>query len=78
MMADWTADESWDAGDLACGELILDLRQRIKKLRPRQTFYLVTRDPGAVLDIPAWCRLTGHALKQAEHPNYLIQRKDNS
>jgi tRNA 2-thiouridine synthesizing protein A len=77
-MADWSADDSWDAGDLGCGELIIDLRQRIKKLRPRQTFHLITQDLGAVLDIPAWCRLTGHALKQAEHPNYLIQRKDDS
>jgi tRNA 2-thiouridine synthesizing protein A len=78
MMADWTADASWDAGDLGCGELVIDLRQRVKKLRPRQMFHLVATDPGAIEDIPAWCRLTGHALKQAEHPNYLIQRKDDS
>jgi tRNA 2-thiouridine synthesizing protein A len=77
-MAVWTADESWDAGDLGCGELVIDLRQRIRKLLPQQMFHLVANDPGAVEDIPAWCRLTGHLLKQAEHPNYLIQRKVDS
>ncbi len=75
-MSDWTANETWDAGDLGCGELVIELRQRIRKLEPGQIFHLITNDLGAVLDIPAWCRLTGHKLKQATHPNYLIQRKD--
>ena len=75
-MSDWDADDKWDAGKLGCGELVAELRRRIRLLQPRQTFHLVASDPGAVEDIPAWCRLTGQALKQAGHPHYLIQRKD--
>jgi tRNA 2-thiouridine synthesizing protein A len=75
-MSDWIADDTWDAGDLGCGELMVELRRRVRMLRPRQTIHLIANDPGAIEDIPAWCRLTGHALKRAGHPNYLIQRKD--
>jgi tRNA 2-thiouridine synthesizing protein A len=75
-MSDWSADDTWDAGDLGCGELMVELRRRVRIIRPRQTIHLVANDPGAIEDIPAWCRLTGHVLKQADHPDYLIERKD--
>lgn len=77
---DWdaaNADEKWDAGDLGCGELIGELRRRVKALQPHQTIHVIAKDLGAPLDIKAWCRLTGHALKQAQHPDYLIERKEN-
>ena len=70
-------DAEWDAGDMGCGELILELRTRMRALRPGQILHLVARDPGAIEDLPAWCRLTGHRLKRAEHPTYLIQRKED-
>ena len=64
----------WDAGDLGCGELVLELRQRLESMRPGQVLILTARDPGARADIPAWCRLTGHALIAQHHPLYLIRR----
>jgi len=66
----------WDAGAMGCGELILELRFRVDTLRPGQIMKLTARDPGAPADIPAWCRMTGHALIAAAHPVYLIQRKE--
>jgi tRNA 2-thiouridine synthesizing protein A len=69
-------DVEWDAGDLACGDLILQLRGRIESLRPGQVLRLVALDFGAPADLPAWCRLTGHTLLAAEHPVYLILRKE--
>ncbi|MBM3999026.1 MAG: hypothetical protein FJ297_05690 [Planctomycetes bacterium] len=70
------ADETWDAGDIACGDLVLGLRHRMSALTPRARLMLVARDPGATEDIPAWCRMTGHALLAQHHPHYWIQRKD--
>jgi tRNA 2-thiouridine synthesizing protein A len=70
------ADAEWDAGDMGCGDLVLELRQRLHALRPGQLFKLSARDPGAPQDLPAWCRLTGHTLWRAEHPTYWIQRKE--
>ena len=69
-------DTTWDAGDLGCGELLLQLRFRIEQLEPGALLRLVAVDPGARADLPAWCRLTGHALVAADHPVYLIRRKE--
>ena len=70
-------DLVWDAGDLGCGELVLELRFRMQDLSPGQVLRLVTLDPGAPADLPAWCRLTGHTLLSSEHPVYLIRRKES-
>lgn len=67
--------DTWDAGDLACGELVLELRTRMSRLAPGEILCLITRDLGAILDIPAWCRLTGHALRRAAHPEYYLERR---
>jgi tRNA 2-thiouridine synthesizing protein A len=70
------ADVVWDAGDLACGVLLLRLRGRMEAMRPGQVLRLVAQDLGAAEDMPAWCRLTGHTLLSAAPPVYLIRRKD--
>jgi tRNA 2-thiouridine synthesizing protein A len=71
------ADDEWDAGSMGCGELVIELRVRVRALAPGQVLRLVAQDPGAVEDIPAWCGLTGHALVRAVHPVYWIRRKEN-
>jgi tRNA 2-thiouridine synthesizing protein A len=69
-------DAEWDAGDLGCGDLVLALWGRLQALPPGQVLKLTALDPGAPADIPAWCRLTGHALVDERHPVYLIRRKE--
>ena len=53
---------AWDAGDLGCGELILELRMRVRARASGQVLRLTARDSGAAADIPAWCGMTGHRL----------------
>jgi tRNA 2-thiouridine synthesizing protein A len=72
-----TVDLEWDAGDLGCGELVLELRTRLGAMSPGQVLRLIARDPGAPQDMPAWCRMTGHTLVSHRHPVYLIRRKEN-
>ncbi|HEY7679941.1 MAG TPA: sulfurtransferase TusA family protein [Terriglobia bacterium] len=72
-----TSDDEWDAGDMGCGELLMLLRPRIQSLRPGAVLRLVARDAGAPEDLPSWCRLTGHNLIAAHHPEYWIQRKES-
>lgn len=67
-------DATWDAGDLGCGELVLELRRRLRAM-PGGTLKLVATDPGAPADIPAWCGLTHHALLHAEPPAYWIRAR---
>jgi tRNA 2-thiouridine synthesizing protein A len=69
-------DGEWDAGDMGCGELVMELRMRLKSMRPGHLMKLTALDPGAVEDLPAWCRLTGHHLVSADHPVYFIRRKE--
>ena len=68
-------DAEWDAGDIGCGELVLELRMRLRSLESGQTLKVIARDAGAPKDLPAWCRLTGHALVASNHPAYWIKRK---
>jgi tRNA 2-thiouridine synthesizing protein A len=70
-------DLEWDAGDMGCGELLVELKLKFRELAPRTLLRLRALDPGAHEDIPAWCGLTGHRLVAAAHPLYWIQRKDS-
>ena len=70
-------EAEWDAGDLGCGELVLELRHRLARMGPGQVLRLTALDPGAPADIPAWCRMVGHALIAQQHPVYLIQCKED-
>ena len=68
------SDVEWNAGELGCGELVLELRMRLAAMRPGQVLRLIARDPGAPQDMPAWCRMTGHTLVSQQHPVYLIRK----
>jgi tRNA 2-thiouridine synthesizing protein A len=67
--------ERWDAGDLGCARLVLELQTRISGLQPGDTLEITANDPGARSDLPAWSRMTGHTLVSAKHPIYVIRRK---
>ncbi len=70
------ADEAvWDAGPLACGDLVLALRVRLAAVPPGGVVRVRATDPAAPEDVPAWCRLTGHSLVSASPPDYRIRRK---
>lgn len=49
-----------DGGDLGCARLLLLLRHRAASLPDGDVVHLVTTDPVAPIDLPAWCRMTGH------------------
>lgn len=62
---------------MGCGQLVFELQRRLQRMQPGETLEVIARDPGAPVDLPAWCRLTGHALDSAEHPVYVIRRTAN-
>ena len=69
-------ESEWDAGSMGCGELVMELRLRMNDLKPGQLLKLKASDPGAIEDLPAWCRLTRHTLVSANHPEYIIKRRE--
>jgi tRNA 2-thiouridine synthesizing protein A len=71
---DWDHQSHFDGGARECGELLLDLRRHFQPL-PAGSHVLVTAaSPAAPLELPTWCRLTGHRLLAAAHPHYLIEK----
>ena len=71
--ADWDAGSRFDGRETGCGEMLIDLKIHVEPLDPGTRLAVRATDPGAPLEIPAWCRVTGHALLGAEHPFYLIR-----
>lgn len=49
-----------DGGDLGCARLLVRLRSVVAGLEPGTEVHLDTTDPVAPIDLPAWCRMTGH------------------
>jgi tRNA 2-thiouridine synthesizing protein A len=64
----------WEAGELGCGQLVFELNRQLDRVEPGETLEVTTNDPGAPVDVPAWCRMTGHALVAADPPVYVIRR----
>lgn len=69
-------DIEWHAGDLSCGDLVLELRQRARS-NPGKVFRITALDAGAPADLPAWCSMTGNALlgHDPEHHVFWIRAK---
>ena len=67
----------WNAGDAVCGALIAGLKRRLDQTGPGQLLQVTANSAGAPVDLPAWCRVTGNELVEAEHPVYVIRKKDD-
>ncbi len=66
-----------DGGDLGCARLLVLLRDRARTLPEGTVVHLSTVDPVAPIDLPAWCRMTGHTylgpVEGAEPPTYRVR-----
>ena len=66
-----------DGSGLLCVQLLLQLRTQIADLTPGTIVEVITTDPAAPLDLPAWCHLTGHGylgtVGGAEPPRHRLQ-----
>ena len=68
----------WDAGQSGCGVLIVGLKRELHRIQAGELLRVTALDAGAAADLPAWCRLTGHRLLAANHPTYVLEKKDHS
>jgi len=53
---------TYDAGPTGCGELIMNLFLTMRKMQDGEIIKVISYDPGAREDLPAWCRLQSHTL----------------
>ena len=70
----WQADAFYDAGDEGCARVVLDaITDCMLHLASHQTLEIRATDPCLMIDLIAWCRLTGHALVMHTGDRYLIR-----
>ena len=66
-----------DGGALGCARLLLLLRNHAARLPDGAVIHLTTTDPVAPIDLPAWCRMTGHTylgtVPGPGGPTYAVQ-----
>jgi len=51
-----------DARRLLCPLPVIRTQARVQDLAPGDTLEVICTDPGALYDIPAWCRMYGHEV----------------
>lgn len=54
-----------DARRLLCPLPVIRAQDKAKTLNRGDTLTVICTDPGALLDIPAWCKINGHKVINA-------------
>ena len=71
----WQFDDEFDGGEETCGRVIINLYTYLLSQPFGVKVLLISRDPAAPVEFPAWCRMTRNTLLEMAHPFYLIQYK---
>jgi tRNA 2-thiouridine synthesizing protein A len=81
-LPDITPDAVFDLGELGCGDLIIALLKSMRALEPGQVAQIRALDPGAAVDIAAWCNMKGNELLTdscgEDNAYFFIKKGDNS
>lgn len=66
-------NQQLDARRLLCPMPVIRTQDAIAKLHNGDIIEVVCTDPGALNDVPAWCRINGHkVLKTSENDDEII------
>jgi tRNA 2-thiouridine synthesizing protein A len=55
-----------DARRMLCPMPVIRTQEKVEQLQVGDTLAVLCTDPGAIHDIPAWCRVNGHELVDIE------------
>lgn len=72
-MFDQVADVELDTRGLLCPLPVIRTQDKIRSLPDGTTLDVLATDPGALHDIPAWCRVHGHQFLDSEEHNREIR-----
>ena len=61
-----------DAKRLLCPMPVIKVQDKVKTLSPGDMLEVVCTDPGALNDVPAWCRINGHKVIEAKQTDDLV------
>ncbi|HEB54966.1 MAG TPA: sulfurtransferase TusA family protein [Gammaproteobacteria bacterium] len=60
------SEQHLDARRLLCPMPVIRVQEAIAKLVAGDVLHVRCTDPGALYDVPAWCRVHGHRVVTAE------------
>ncbi|HKI80891.1 MAG TPA: sulfurtransferase TusA family protein [Pseudodesulfovibrio sp.] len=66
------SEHTLDVRGLLCPMPVIRTQDRVKELAPGARLQILCTDPGAVIDIPVWCRINGHRVLQTDEQPKLI------
>lgn len=61
-----------DARNLMCPLPVIRAQDKVKTMQSGQRLNVICTDPGALNDIPAWCRINGHRVISTQYDDYNI------
>jgi len=62
-----------DARNLMCPLPVIRAQDKIKTLQSGDELTVYSTDPGALNDIPAWCRINGHTVLGSASTDYEVE-----
>ena len=62
-----------DARNLMCPLPVIRTQDRVKSMQPGERLRVICTDPGALNDIPAWCRINGHRIVSKQQGEYTVE-----
>ena len=60
------SDYQLDARNSLCPMPVIKTQNKVNELQPGDTLEVTCTDPGALNDIPAWCRINGHQILETK------------
>lgn len=61
-----------DASNLLCPMPVIRTQDKVATMSPGEKLEIICTDPGALSDIPAWCRINGHQFISSEETDNKI------
>ena len=55
-----------DARNLLCPLPVIRCQDKVNELQSGEQVEVICTDPGALNDIPAWCRINGHTVLEIQ------------
>ncbi len=65
-------EHTLDARNMLCPMPVIKTQNALKPLQPGDTLRVFCTDPGAMKDIPAWCRINQHTLLEQQQTDQEI------
>lgn len=62
-----------DARGLLCPMPVIRTQDQVNSMNPGELLEVSCTDPGALNDIPAWCRINGHTLVETSESGHEIK-----